>query len=121
YDFQAVLDFVRMEATARKQIDLLNSLDTWRVLTEERWPRQNNINDCGIFLCLYAEALSLRAPPIFNTKFMNLQRVKIMIELLQSSLEEPNYDLSYYVNDAKKILKQGSRQLGWMPGVTYID
>ncbi|CAL8115658.1 unnamed protein product [Orchesella dallaii] len=117
---EVVLNYIYLEATRLKKIDILQNIDNWKVLQEKRWPQQQNANESGIFLCLYAETLSIRAPPIFTTNDMNLHRVKIMIELLENKLQERNYDLSYFVKDARDIMENGSLTLGWMPKLNYI-
>lgn len=49
-------------------------------------PRQENLFDCGVFICTYADFMAASWPMFVRQEHMTLMRKKIMVELLSGQM-----------------------------------
>jgi len=56
-------------------------------------PTQNDFNNCGVFVCAYADHLARRAAMAFTSQDMPRMRVTIAREICQGALmEHPKFE-----------------------------
>lgn len=72
----------------------------WVYERDHRTPLQSNGDDCGVFICLYADFLSLNLPLIFDAKSLP----NIRMRLAKLAIEE-HANFSDIINDSVKIEK----------------
>jgi len=71
----------------------LPAQNTWRLITcRGATPQQNNNYDCGVFVCLFAEALTRNATPSFSQEdITDSTRLWIMEAILQKCIPSSNW------------------------------
>lgn len=62
----------------------------WILANMKNCPKQHNVSDCGVFVCMYAEHLSRNAPLKFTQKDMPMFRKQIMLEIKKKQLKIKN-------------------------------
>lgn len=60
--------------------------DDWKFIVAEDVPQQQNMSDCGMFTCQFAECISRDAPFQFTQQHMPYFRKRVVYEILHSTL-----------------------------------
>lgn len=60
--------------------------DDWKFIVAEDVPLQQNMSDCGMFTCQFAECISRDAPFQFTQQHMPYYRKRVVYEILHSAL-----------------------------------
>ena len=76
--------YLRKEYSKRKNHDL--NMKHWKMETAKNIPKQTNDDDCGLFICRYAEFLTRGANFSFNQEGMEYFRIKIVNEIFNNSI-----------------------------------
>ena len=66
-----------------------NLSNTFEFQHMKNMPKQTNSEDCGVFICQYAEYLSHNAPFNFTQKDMMYFRRRMVLEIVQESILKP--------------------------------
>jgi len=74
---EALREYLRVEADREKNVEILESIDSWRLEICTDAPRQKNAVDRGVFICMYADCISAREPLDFDAADMNTCRDRI--------------------------------------------
>ncbi|KAK1938523.1 ulp1 protease family, C-terminal catalytic domain containing protein [Babesia divergens] len=73
-----------------KKGEPLSDINEWKYNptceTERLAPRQQNGHDCGMFLCLYAECISIGKRFDFSQRDISMRRVKMVQQILRGSI-----------------------------------
>ncbi|XP_022087966.1 uncharacterized protein LOC110977818 [Acanthaster planci] len=81
-----VRDYLQAEAKNREKSKFCNI--KWELYIVEDIPRQQNMDDCGLFICQYAKKISLKQNVTFDNKeTVNLRR-QMLRELIRRKIEE---------------------------------
>jgi Ulp1 family protease len=68
--------------------DLLQGADAWDLITLDKpCPRQNNENDCGVFVCLFAECLSSGRDMLFDQDDIPDARIRLVAGLMRGNAD----------------------------------
>ena len=80
-----VLQFLQLEHAIKKRSPLTGN---WKMVAmSDQIPKQNNTDDCGVFVCMYAEFSSRAANEFsFKSTDMSLYRKLIAYEILTGEL-----------------------------------
>ncbi|XP_032573885.1 sentrin-specific protease 2 [Drosophila sechellia] len=81
---RALVNYLQMESTDKRGL-LLDTSD-FRIEDAQNVPQQGNTNDCGVFVCMFAEYRTRDAPITFCQKDMKYFRTKMVLELTSSQL-----------------------------------
>ncbi|XP_050533325.1 sentrin-specific protease 1-like [Daktulosphaira vitifoliae] len=79
-----ILKYLMMEHINKKNVDFRPG--GWSLLNVKKCPKQNNLWDCGVFVCMYAEYLSRNQPLTFSQKDMGRCRKQIYFEIKNKKL-----------------------------------
>ena len=74
---EALREYLRVEADREKNVEILESIDSWRLEICTDAPRQKNAVDRGVFICMYADCISAREPLDFDAADLNTCRDRI--------------------------------------------
>jgi sentrin-specific protease 1 len=80
---EVLLDYLQNEIDQKAPI--LKSVK-WKLTKAKHFPQQLNNHDCGVFICKYADHLSLNQKMSFNQTQMPLFRKAIMWEIINKKL-----------------------------------
>jgi len=83
--FAALTEFLEREHESQKGSALRYK---YRTHTDRSVPQQDNTNDCGVFMCQFAEHLSRRAPFNFSIADISYFRKKMAWEILSGKILE---------------------------------
>lgn len=79
-----ILRYLMLEHVNKKHVDFRPG--GWCLVNDRDCPKQLNIWDCGVFVCMYAEYLSRNKPLNFSQKDMGRFRKQIYREIKQKKL-----------------------------------
>lgn len=82
-----ILKYLILEHINKKGIEF--SPGGWLLRNMTKCPQQENLWDCGVFVCMYAEYLSRDAPLRFSQKHMTKFRIQIASEIGRKKLKKP--------------------------------
>ncbi|GIX64346.1 Ulp1 protease family, C-terminal catalytic domain-containing protein [Babesia caballi] len=89
--FQNIRRWLQDEHLHKRRVPL-DAIDDWEYsssfASERLAPRQHNGHDCGVFLCFYAECLSVARPFDFSQRDMRDRRVRMVQQILRGSIFE---------------------------------
>ena len=80
-----IKQWLRDVARTQYSFELIDS--EWMVQTPFANPRQDNGDDCGVFVCMCADFLSEHLPLVYTQKDMKHFRMKIATDLLRGSFQ----------------------------------
>ena len=80
---EALREYLRLEADRERNVEILESIDSWRLENCTDAPRQKNAVDRGVFICMYADCISAREPLDFEAADMNACRDRIAHNILR--------------------------------------
>ena len=83
---KALLQYVKDEWESKNPGEELPDLKDWKLVsTTIDTPRQENGWDCGVFICMFADFLSLGYPLSFKQEHITQCRERIALSILQGS------------------------------------
>ncbi|CDR95268.1 ulp1 protease family, C-terminal catalytic domain containing protein, putative [Babesia bigemina] len=89
--FRNMSRWLQDEHLNKKKVPI-EDIDEWKhnhiYAAEGGAPRQNNGHDCGVFLCLYAECISVGKPFDFSQNDIRDRRVMMIQQILRGSIYE---------------------------------
>ena len=77
-----------MKAEREENVEILESIDSWRLEICTDAPRQKNAVDCGVFVCMYADCISAQEPFDFEAADMNACRDRIAYTILREFVNQ---------------------------------
>ena len=80
---EALREYLRLEADRERNVEILESINSWRLESCTDAPRQKNAVDRGVFICMYADCISAREPLDFDAADMNACRDRIAHNILR--------------------------------------
>uniref|UniRef100_A0A8C3N6F5 SUMO specific peptidase 2 n=2 Tax=Thraupidae TaxID=400783 RepID=A0A8C3N6F5_GEOPR len=83
---KTVLKYLEEESREKRNIELTASEWTLHSMGTEEIPQQNNGNDCGVFVCKFADFISRDKPIIFTPEHMPYFRRKMVWEIIHQQL-----------------------------------
>ncbi|NXM75860.1 SENP2 protease, partial [Serilophus lunatus] len=87
YDIcEALLQYLQEESREKRNLELTVSEWTLHSLSSNEIPQQSNGNDCGVFLCKFADSISRDKPMTFTQKHMPYFRRKMVWEIIHRQL-----------------------------------
>lgn len=94
----AILDYLKEEMKAKKNIEM--DINCWVKVNMKNIPLQENLSDCGVFSCIYAEYISRGAQMDFTQEDMPYFRRKMVYEILhQNILDHSPRDTENLISD----------------------
>jgi sentrin-specific protease 1 len=84
---QTLRRYLQDEALDKKQLHL--DLSGWEDYQPHDIPLQRNGYDCGVFMCQYANYLSIEQEFTFTQDHMPIIRQLMVLEILQKSVDPP--------------------------------
>nr|AAS93776.1 AT21482p [Drosophila melanogaster] len=81
---RALVKYLQMES--EDKLGLCLDTSEFRIEDAQNVPQQDNMNDCGVFVCMFAEYLTRDAPITFSKKDMKYFRTKMVLELTGDQL-----------------------------------
>ncbi|XP_039275968.1 uncharacterized protein LOC120349604 [Nilaparvata lugens] len=88
---RVINDYLLTEA---KDCDREPERENWRMNTARNIPKQRNGNDCGVFVCMFADFLVRRAAINFEQADIPDLRRKIKMNILSSRIEEAPVEMT---------------------------
>lgn len=85
--FRTLMKYLREEHMDKRRKPL-HPDDMWECHFVTGIPIQTNTNDCGVFVCLYAECLVRKSPFSFSARDIKRLRCRIAFEILQGALQQ---------------------------------
>ncbi|XP_043271224.1 sentrin-specific protease 1-like [Venturia canescens] len=83
--FETLLEYMQQEAVGKNVRPIIR--DEWKLKTEKDIPKQNNGNDCGVFMCTYAEYVTADREMNFTQKDIPGVRAKMRMQIARGKLE----------------------------------
>lgn len=80
----AILEYLKEEMRSKKNIDM--DVNCWVKVNMKNIPLQENLSDCGVFSCIYAEYISRGAQMDFTQEDMPYFRRKMVYEILHHKI-----------------------------------
>ena len=74
---EALREYLRLEADRERNVEILESIGSWRRENYTDAPRHKNAVDRGVFICMYADCICAREPLDFEAADMNTCRDRI--------------------------------------------
>jgi Ulp1 family protease len=74
-----------MQDKSTTSYEFKQKLQNLKLINEKSMPYQTNSSDCGVFVCKYAEYLSIDKIFDFNQKDMKYFRQKIQLRILHET------------------------------------
>jgi sentrin-specific protease 1 len=81
-----ILKYLIFEHQNKKNTDFVAG--GWSLMNVSKCPKQHNVFDCGVFVCMFAEYLSRDAPLNFSQKHMTRFRKQIAWEIQRKKLKK---------------------------------
>ncbi|NXP44011.1 SENP2 protease, partial [Heliornis fulica] len=81
-----LLKYLQEESLAKRNVELVASQWTCYSMKAHEIPQQTNGNDCGVFLCKFAEYISRDQPTTFTQSHMPYFRRRMAWEILHQQL-----------------------------------
>jgi sentrin-specific protease 1 len=78
------LDYLELEHQDKKKESI--DLSDWKLKTPKDIPQQENMSDCGVFTCAFAERLARRCVFDFSQQDMRLLRRRMVLNILNKKL-----------------------------------
>ncbi|XP_039930749.1 sentrin-specific protease 2 isoform X2 [Hirundo rustica] len=83
---KTILKYLEEESREKRNIELTASEWTLHSMSTQEIPQQNNGNDCGVFVCKFADFISRDKPIIFTPEHMPYFRRKMVWEIIHQQL-----------------------------------
>lgn len=84
-----MINFLQNEYHCRR--NLLMNANSWKVRISNE-PTQENLNDCGVFICAYANQIGKNVIPAFRQEHIPMYRQKMMVEIRNKCLFNDYFD-----------------------------